>query len=248
MPPAKFFSRVPTTWDLWQRAVEKSTQDHNPHDQQEWSSASKLRKEEYLVLRCLWTQYEIEDLPEMLRMFDLREYFNKANKWLRKFPPFQAYLQQVTAGLRTDKYDPDRPSVGPGPWGTGIFEIPAAEQGRILSALARQRADPRKKSKRMIDEDSVNLGLVAFLIAVASKHPSLRSRWTPHRRPIKAKFGNGAEMEAQVDGYFGGEEAPITVILEAKSGPRDYHEPQVSMQETAEVVALIMTQDVKPKR
>jgi hypothetical protein len=100
----------------------------------------------------------------------------------------------------------------------------------------------------MIDEDSVNLGLVAFLIAVASKHPSLRSRWTPHRRPIKAKFGNGAEMEAQVDGYFGGEEAPITVILEAKSGPRDYHEPQVSMQETAEVVALIMTQDVKPKR
>ncbi|KAF3028836.1 hypothetical protein E8E15_006617 [Penicillium rubens] len=99
----------------------------------------------------------------------------------------------------------------------------------------------------MIDE-SVNLSLVAFLIAVAAKHPSLRGRWTPHRRPIKAKFANGAEMEAQVDGYFAGEDGPIRLILEAKSGLREYHEPQVSMQETAEVVALIMTQDVEPNR
>jgi hypothetical protein len=99
----------------------------------------------------------------------------------------------------------------------------------------------------MIDE-SVNLSLVAFLIAVAAKHPSLRSRWTPHRRPIKAEFANGAEMEAQVDGYFAGADGPIRLILEAKSGLREYHEPQVSMQETAEVVALIMTQDVEPNR
>ena len=70
----------PTTWGSWQCAVEKSTQDHNPHKQQEWSSASKLRKEEYLLLRCLWNQYEIGDLPDMLQMSKLREYFQQANE------------------------------------------------------------------------------------------------------------------------------------------------------------------------
>ncbi|KAJ5237740.1 hypothetical protein N7489_007831 [Penicillium chrysogenum] len=162
----------------------------------------------------------------MLERSNLDEYFRQAKR-------FRAYLQSDPA---------------PDPGETGIFEILAAEQGRIVSALTKERAEPRKKSKRMIDEDSVNLSLVALLIAVAAKHPSLRSRWTPHRRPIKAEFANGAEMEAQVDGYFAGADGPIRLILEAKSGLREYHEPQVSMQETAEVVALIMTQDVEPNR
>jgi hypothetical protein len=30
-------------------------------------------------------------------------------------------------------------------------------------------------------------------------------------------------MEAQVDGYFAGEDGPIRLILEAKSGLREYH-------------------------
>lgn len=55
-------------------------------------------------------------------------------------------------------------------------------------------------------------------------------------------------MEAQIDGYFGGEEEPIKIILEAKAGSRERHEPQVSIQEAAEVVFLLMTQRGDPKR
>lgn len=159
-------------------------------------------------------------------------------------PPFKAYLQQLKTPSATRKFDPS--TNYPGPWGAGIFEIPVVEQVRISSALLEEEV--MNKSKRLIDEDSVNMSLVAFLIAVASKHPLLHSRWTPHRKPIKAQFGNGTGMEAQIDGYFGGEEEPIKIILEAKAGSRERHEPQVSIQEAAEVVFLLMTQRGDPKR
>ena len=107
---------------------------------------------------------------------------------------------------------------------------------------------PINKSKRPIHEDSVNMSLVAFLIAVAAKQPSLHSRWAPYRKPIKPQFGNSTEMEAQIDGYFREENGLIRIILKTKAGPRKRHKPQVSMQEAAEVVSLLITQEIDPKR
>ena len=107
---------------------------------------------------------------------------------------------------------------------------------------------PINKSKRPIHEDSVNMSLVAFLIAVAAKQPSLHSRWAPYRKPIKPQFGNSTEMEAQIDGYFREENGLIRIILKTKAGPRKRHKPQVFMQEAAEVVSLLITQEIYPKR
>ncbi|OQD71536.1 hypothetical protein PENPOL_c001G08785 [Penicillium polonicum] len=244
MPPAKFFCRVPETQEEWNCAVKQSTLNNDPHAQQQWNSASKLSKEEYLLLRCLWTQHPKKDAGKMVRKFKLGQYCDDARDWLQQFSPFKAYLRQLKTPPATTKFDPS--TNDPGPWGAGIFEIPAVEQARITSAVCKQT--PMNKSKRPIDEDSVNMSLVAFLIAVAAKQPSLHSRWTPHRKPIKAQFGNGTEMEAQIDGYFGEENGPMKIILETKAGSRKHHEPQVSMQEAAEVVSLLMTQEVDPKR
>ncbi|CAI7590439.1 unnamed protein product [Penicillium viridicatum] len=80
------------------------------------------------------------------------------------------------------------------------------------------------------------------------KVPSLHSRWAPYRKPIKAQFGNSTEMEAQIDGYFRVENGLIKIILKTKAGLRKRHKPQVSMQEAAEVVSLLITQEVDPKR
>ncbi|KAJ5943460.1 hypothetical protein N7516_003628 [Penicillium verrucosum] len=178
MPPEKFFHRVPKTQEHWNLAVKQSTLNNDPHAQQQWNSASKLSKEEYLLLRCLWTQHKKKDAGKMVKKFKLDQYYDDAETWLQQFPP----------------------SLG-----AGIFEIPVVEQVRISSALLEEEV--MNKSKRLIDEDSVNMSLVAFLIALASKHPLLHSRWTPHRKPIKAQFGNGTEMEAQIDGYFGGKKS-----------------------------------------
>lgn len=55
-------------------------------------------------------------------------------------------------------------------------------------------------------------------------------------------------MEAQIDGYFREENGLIRIILKTKAGPRKRHKPQVSMQEAAEVVSLLITQEIDPKR
>ncbi|KAJ5531252.1 hypothetical protein N7527_004645 [Penicillium freii] len=243
MPPPKIFALVPETLDQWYRAARNSGQDHNPHEQQQWNSASKLTKQEYLLLRCLWIDHGDDKTLEIL---NFRKYFKAARDWLDKFPPFQAYLQQVRTQSPTTKFNPADNAAGP--WGSGIFEVPAVEQNRISSRLARQQHRTPRNTKREIDEDSVNLSLVAFLVSLAAKHPSIHSHWTPHKKPLKATFRNGAIMEAQIDGYFGEEEGPIKIMLETKAEPRDFHEPQVSIQEAAEVVALLMTQRVDSNR
>lgn len=107
----------------------------------------------------------------MVKKFKLDQYYDDAQTWLQQFPPFKAYLQQLKTPSATRKFDPS--TNYPGPWGAGIFEIPVAEQVRISSALLEEEV--MNKSKRLIDEDSVNMSLVAFLIAVASKHPLLNT-------------------------------------------------------------------------
>ena len=45
--------------------------------------------------------------------------------------------------------------------GAGVFQVPAVEQARIILALLKEEVT---KQERLIDEDPVNMNLVAFLM------------------------------------------------------------------------------------
>jgi hypothetical protein len=111
-------------------------------------------------------------------------------------------------------------------------------QLQVLRNLDEQQGD---------DEETVNLSIVEHLTAITAPHPrNKRAEWMGHRLELKAKF-HGAHLTAITDGYLrtrDGRRAKVMALIEAKARPRLTHEPQVSMQEGAQIVALL--KDKKP--
>ncbi|KAJ5799091.1 uncharacterized protein N7518_001159 [Penicillium psychrosexuale] len=129
-----------------------------------------------------------------------------AREWLRNFPPFTSYLQQVANGNGIKKCDPKW--VDQDPWGSAIFEIVAIEQHRVSVAIGSHLACSKKQRKALIDEKSVNMVLVAFLTFLGARYPSMKGTWTPcqstdgrdgrkcHHSPYRSWFLNSvADME-----------------------------------------------------
>ena len=167
MPPPTVFSQVPETWEDWQIAVHLSGNTKHPNQQNHWGSGSNIRKEEYLLLRVLWS-IDLAMDDSALADLGLKSRFTRARQWLRNFPPFSVYLQQILSGRVDAKYDPNTNADA---WGSGVFEVSACEQHRIGLALNSGRNMPKRQLERRIDEESVNTSLVMFLAALTTKYP-----------------------------------------------------------------------------
>jgi DNA polymerase sigma len=116
------------------------------------------------------------------------------------------------------------------------------EQQRQVCELSQS---PENKGLQRINEEIVNSSLLSFLMAVCQKHPNIKARWTPQRAPLTAKFRK-ADVECLLDGFLASYGTFQTqVIVEAKAERRSRHSPQVSMQESAELLAAPIT--VSPK-
>jgi hypothetical protein len=235
MPPPTVFRQVPETWEEWQNAVQLSGNKRHPNQQDHWGSGSNIRKEEYLLLRVLWS-VDLEMDDSALADLGLKSRFTRARQWLRNFPPFSVYLQQILSGHGDAKYDPNTNADA---WGSGVFEVSAREQHRIGSALNSGRNMPKRQLECRIDEESVNTSLVMFLAALTTKYPLAEGQWTPHQRLFDAEFKRGVSFNAKVDGYYTRKDGSISILVEAKRSIRRVHEPAVSMQEATEVVAWL---------
>ncbi|RDW84141.1 uncharacterized protein DSM5745_04467 [Aspergillus mulundensis] len=92
------------------------------------------------------------------------------------------------------------------------------------------------------DEQIVNTALVDFLSAL-TLHTLLPLRWSMHRVPLKANFGN-ASYEARTDGYLdmtGVERRGqrIRALIEVKAVYRNRKRAAIRMQEAAQTVAWL---------
>ncbi|KAA8641643.1 uncharacterized protein ATNIH1004_011779 [Aspergillus tanneri] len=94
------------------------------------------------------------------------------------------------------------------------------------------------------DEQIVNCALVLFLNALTI-HFKFANNWTLHRRAFKANF-EGASFEARTDGYLNDRRGIAKVIIEVKPVTRSKKPALIQMQESAQMVAWIKSDDEKP--
>ncbi|EAW12024.1 uncharacterized protein ACLA_007840 [Aspergillus clavatus NRRL 1] len=88
------------------------------------------------------------------------------------------------------------------------------------------------------DEQIVNCALVIFLNAL-TLDLEFTNKWTLHRKAFKASF------EARTDGYLEDRQGNAKVIIEVKPVKRSRKLPLIQMQESAQVVAWIKSDDEK---
>lgn len=132
----------------------------------------------------------------------------------------------------------------------GLFELPYSQQYQVCKFLDEQKS-PAEKGLDGVNEDIANSSLISFLTAVCLKHPSINAHWTPRRATLtaafkKAKLAGKESLKCEIDGFLAANEGSQTqVILEAKANDRRIHEPQVTRQESYEVVAALLTDSPK---
>ncbi|PKY07859.1 hypothetical protein P168DRAFT_300669 [Aspergillus campestris IBT 28561] len=97
-----------------------------------------------------------------------------------------------------------------------------------------------------IDEQIVNSALVTFLDAI-TLHFGLSSSWTLHRIPFTAVFKT-AQFEARTDGYLRDRSGKPSVIIEVKPVIRVHNLVPIQIQETAQMVAWIKSDDDQAQR
>ncbi|KAL4786895.1 hypothetical protein BJX76DRAFT_320055 [Aspergillus varians] len=90
------------------------------------------------------------------------------------------------------------------------------------------------------DEQIVNCALIVFLNALTI-HFKIASNWTLHRKAFTAVF-DGASFEARTDGYLN-HHGKAKVIVEVKPAKRSSKRELIQMQESAQMVAWIKSED-----
>ncbi|KAJ5783405.1 uncharacterized protein N7518_009082 [Penicillium psychrosexuale] len=91
------------------------------------------------------------------------------------------------------------------------------------------------------DEQIVNTALIVFLNAL-TMHFDFYSNWTLHRKPFIATFEN-AQFEARTDGYLDSPGGKTRAIIEVKPVTRKLNMVPIRMQESAQMVAWIKSDD-----
>ncbi|KAJ5972381.1 uncharacterized protein N7479_002299 [Penicillium vulpinum] len=91
------------------------------------------------------------------------------------------------------------------------------------------------------DEKIVNTALIVFLNALTT-HFDFYSNWTLHRKPFVAIFEN-AQFEARTDGYLDSPAGKTRVLIEVKPVKRSQNHLPIQMQESAQMVAWIRSDD-----
>ncbi|KAJ5725321.1 uncharacterized protein N7483_006678 [Penicillium malachiteum] len=92
------------------------------------------------------------------------------------------------------------------------------------------------------DEQIVNTALLLFLNALTIHFREITSTWTLHRKAFIAKFKQ-AEYEARTDGYLHDYSGNPKILLEVKPVKRKEKQTFIQMQEGAQMVAWIASDD-----
>ncbi|OGM46182.1 hypothetical protein ABOM_004861 [Aspergillus bombycis] len=91
------------------------------------------------------------------------------------------------------------------------------------------------------DEQIVNTALVVFLNALTMRF-NLSSSWTMHRIALTAGFKD-AQFEARTDGYLDDSHGKPSVLIEVKPVSRSTKQAAIQIQESAQMVAWIKSDD-----
>ncbi|EAS28132.2 uncharacterized protein CIMG_09336 [Coccidioides immitis RS] len=99
------------------------------------------------------------------------------------------------------------------------------------------------KFNRLGDEQIVNTALIGLLNVLTFSVPGIQAHWSLQRKAFKFGEGDTTLYEARTDGHLftGAEPLASKIIVEVKRKPRAWI-PEVSMQETAQMVAWIFTE------
>ena len=139
----------------------------------------------------------------------------------------------------------------------GIFWLPYEQQRRVHQLLYSDAAEQERAYGR--NEELVNSSLFSFLQVVCAMHPDVDSDWNPARVHLTFDFRNvktdkeNKKLDSNVfslscmpDGFM---ESRSTfrsqAIVEAKAWERSSHEPEVSWQETMEMVTALLNDHPK---
>jgi hypothetical protein len=92
----------------------------------------------------------------------------------------------------------------------------------------------------------VNHALVLYLQALTMKIPLIKSMWTPYPLSLRAKFMT-ASFVARTDGYLKAmDNGKVQAILEVKPRIRSKQTEAIRMQEAAQMVGWIMSEEQRP--
>jgi hypothetical protein len=216
------FDSVPKKWEDWAKAARKfGVFRATVHSRQEFRSASKITQDEYLILKVLWPKrLQSSKCKDKL---NLGAVYDQAWDWLNTFQPFQVYLDSISH------------ATAPGVSDLGAFEVAFAQQCEARDLMR----NPNPLGLKSPNEDNVNASLISLLTAIFVKHPTVNATWTPQRAGLTASFRNG-KIECQVDGFLAlNANSSTRIVVEVKPRSRQLCEPQVSMQEAAELVAAV---------
>ncbi|KAJ6031919.1 hypothetical protein N7540_002651 [Penicillium herquei] len=121
-------------------------------------------------------------------------------------------------------------------------EISAFRPGTPMSpGLAKILHPPTK------DEQIVNTALMLVLNALTIHFDDISSNWTLHRKAFTAKF-EAAENEARTDGYLHDQDGNPQVLLEVKPVIRADKQAFIQVQESAQMVAWIASDDLAAQK
>ncbi|KAI9373774.1 hypothetical protein BJX61DRAFT_541443 [Aspergillus egyptiacus] len=222
----KAFRKVPKNWAEWSEAARKLKVFRSTINTAEGlQSGSRILHAQYLLMRA-YRPGIIRQQGISVTDLDLENEYNIAATWLDSSEPFQSYIRSIRAAAAITPYSPNDPHV------LGLFEIARSQQLELLDSI---RTVPRMVS----DEDTVNAGTLSLLSALTIKYPEPVGSWKIVRLGLRAQFRRDG-FTARIDGYLlSNITRDVTMIVEVKPNRREKVEPQVSLQETAEIVAFI---------
>jgi hypothetical protein len=247
MPPNQPIE-IPMNIKQWKKAAQKAGVNlrTSVHTRGPFRSGSKVVEEEFLLLRTIWPEVPSSDRRNVQTKLVIDAQFRKADEYLEGVQEFNNYLDAIDKGI------PPKNTAN-----LGTFWIPYEQQQRLSQFLNRGPT----KNERAYDknEELVNASLINFLQAVCAKHRDVDSDWNPARvkltfdfRDVKRDKEIGIlrsdvfSLSCQVDGFLESRSTfRAQAIIEAKALYREQHEPNVSWQETMEMVAALLNEHPK---
>ncbi|KAJ9203906.1 hypothetical protein DTO166G4_8522 [Paecilomyces variotii] len=180
-------------------------------------SGSRVTEEQFLLFRTLFplTRGRFD-----ANLFGLSVEYQQAGVLLLGSADFQAYLQRISGGatiLRQWHQDT-------------LFKVPLAQQQHAVLPGG------LKLTRR--SESVVNVSIISYLQALAMVAAPISGEWSASRDSLQADFGRERRFTAVTDGQL--QEVTtkrILALVECKRDQRLRHNPQVEMQETAQMVA-----------
>lgn len=222
MPP---LPATPLTWET--EAREAGVHEESLQSCQSIESASKVTRKQFLQYRVLCPA-SIPPPQLDVSQLGLGAEHATAQQLLSANADFLQFLRTL------DGY----PAAQMGQF-TGVFQ-------QIKEVLDGQ--DQHRVKLRGIDETSVNSALISLLQALQVMGAAMHCHWRSTRIKLEACFGGGndpeerrkMELVAITDGQLQKiTNDEIVCLIECKRYGRQYHSPQVEMQEASQIVAWI---------